>query len=527
MSSHSGDSFPGDEIPIARPILANGLTETCRDERYFEALFENAPDAVLVLDDTAHFVDANPAACRLVGLDRCELVGRGVTDTIETGTDFDSAWSKFRREGEYWGQRWLVRSDFARRLIEIRAKANVFPGQHLAVWRDVTDRYFLDSQLLQRERDEALARLAGGIAHDLTNLLNVIGGHTELIVRQITPGSELQKHGERILIATQDAAALTAQLSAFGRQQVLAPAVLDLSALVHSCSRALRSLVPEHVQLSLPERKISANICADRTLVAQVVFTLASAAVELLPDGGKLDVGVRQTTLKLALTRPGIRIPPGNYVVLEFRARASFNNGTNATQAFRPGRKDKVRNAPPAVTRTLIQNNGLLWVDDLAESTSLSVYYPATTERTLGMRNQDTGKQLGGTETVLVVEDDPALREATSEYLRGLGYRVLRAGNGEEALQTAASVAHVDALVADLRMPKMGGEELAERISVARPGIRIMFVSGNIDSEFVNRRSTQRTPALLPKPFELRVLASMLRDLLDGREQQLPPSPSL
>ncbi len=273
MSSHSVNSVPGDQNQI-RPILADRSTEDCRDERYFRVLFENAPDAVLVLDDLARIMDANPAACRLIGLETGELIGRSVTEMIETGMDFDSAWHKFRREGEYRGQRWLVRPDFGRRLIEIHARAGVFPGQHVAVWRDVTDRHFLDGQLLQRERGEAIARLAGGIAHDLTNLLNVIGGHTELIVRQTAAGSEFQKHGQRILKATQEAAALTAQLSAFARQQVIAPAVLDLTAVVHSCDGVLRSLVPENVQLSLPDKKASANIRADRTLVAQIVFTL-------------------------------------------------------------------------------------------------------------------------------------------------------------------------------------------------------------------------------------------------------------
>lgn len=515
MSSHSGDSLPSDQSEI-QSILSNGLTERCRDERYFGLLFEGTPDAILVLDDSARIVDANPAACRLIGLERCELIGRSVNETIETGVDFDSAWRKFKREGEYRGQRWLVRPDFARRLIEIRAKANVFPGQHLAIWRDITSRYFLDSQLLQRERDEALARLAGGVAHDLTNLLNVIVGHTELIVRQIAPGSESHKHGERILTAAQEAAALTAQLSAFGRQHVLAPAVLDLGALVHSCSRVLRSLVRENVQLSLPEKGIAANIRADRTQVAQVIFSLASAADELLPNGGKLAVDVKRTTLERALTRAGVRIPPSDYVVLEFCVRAS---GANA-EACQSGNKDALRVAPPAVTRTLRQNNAFLWIEtDFAAGTSLSAYFPPAVDCALGMPNLDSGKRLAGNETILIAEDDLALREATSEYLKGLGYRVLRAADGEYALQMANSVSCIDALVADLRMPRMGGEELAKKISVARPGVKILFVSGNIDSEFINRRSTPGSPMLLSKPFELRALACMLRDLLDGKER--------
>ena len=520
MSIHRGNADAGHGQTTVRARATDAVAGIDRNERYFQALFENGLDAFVVLSETARFMDANPAACQLIGFARHELIGRSVAETIETGSDFESAWSKFKREGKYRGQRWMVRPDGTRRLIEIRATANVLPARHLAIWRDVTDRYFLESQLLQKERDEALARLAGGIAHDLTNLLNVIGGHTELMTRQIATIPDANEHVERILVATQQAAALTAQLSALARQQVLCPAVLDLSAFVHSCGGALRSLVPENVELILPEMKNCAPIRVDRTQMAQVIFTFASTAGELLPKGGHLRVEIRNATLKQPLAKPGFHIPAGNYVVLEFRTRAKSDHCDKLSLPLGPfsSPNHRVHAALPGVTATVKQNHGFVWVDaNSAEGASLSVYFPTMIGHALAEPEPEQGGGRGGSETILLAEDDPALREATREYLKCIGYRVLPAGNGEEALQAAQSAGRIDAVIADLRMPKMGGKELAEKMVLTVPEIKVMFVSGNIDRELIQRPPGEEGPALLSKPFEMRVLASTLRDLLDGK----------
>jgi PAS domain S-box-containing protein len=526
---HTDSRDPGitDHRPRTRPLVRERVTGINRDERYFEALFENALDAFVVLSETGRFMDANPAACQLIGLERNELIGRDVTETIETGTDFDSAWGKFGREGKYRGQRWLMRPDGARRLIEIMATANVLPGRHLAVWRDVTFRYFLESELVQKEKDEALARLAGGIAHNLTNLLNVVGGHTELMIDQRMPNSENQRHIDSILVATKQAAALTSQLSALGRQQVLSPAVLDLDAFVHSCRGALRSIVPENVDLVLLETKQSAAICVDRTQMAQIVFTLTSTAGELVPNGGRLTIAVKGVALKQPLARPGFRIPAGEYIVLELQARPQelLRPEKVLPQALFSADMRGVGPALPAVTATVKQNHGFLWVEGHpARGTILSVYFPPMIGHALASPKQESCGGLGGSETVLLVEDDPGLRGAMREYLTCVGYRVLQAGNGEEALRTAQSVERIDVLIADLRMPKMGGQELAERISTTLPRLKVMFISGNVDRAFIHRQPGEGQPTLLPKPFEMRALASTLRDLLDGRIRKSPHS---
>ena len=511
VNSHTRHIKVSDGRLGTHPRASDRAVSIDRDKHYFEALFENASDAILVLSETARFIDANPAACQLIGLTRDELIGRSVSETIETGTDFDSAWRKFSRDGKYRGQRWLVRPDGARRLIEIIARADILPGHHLALWRDVTDRYFLESELVQRERDEALARLSGGIAHRLTNLLSVIAGHTELMTREITPNPDFERHTERILTSTKQAAALTAGLSALGRQQVLSPALLDLSTFVQGCGGTLRSIVPENVDLVLPETKKSAPIRVDRTQMALVIFTLASTAGELMPHGGRLTVSVRNGTVSPPLARSGFQIPAGQYVILELRAEAGEQR-----PLFSPQWRG-VGPALPAVTATVKESNGFLWIGgDGRESATFSIYFAPVVGPTL-TGPESSLERLRGSETILLVEDDPGMRETTREYLEYLGYRVLQAGNGEEALKAAQSAGWIDVLIADLRMPKMGGEELAKKMSLAMPGIKVMFVSGNIDRAFIHRLPGQRGIAVLSKPFEMRALAAALRDLLDGK----------
>jgi two-component system, cell cycle sensor histidine kinase and response regulator CckA len=490
------------------------------DEGYYQTLFESGLDALIVLDSAGRFLDANPAACQLVGLGKNELIGHNVKETIESASDFDAAWSKFTKEGTYRGQRWMVRPDGSRRLIEIRATANVLPGRHFAVWRDVTGRDFLESELVRREREQAVVRLAEVTGYDLTNLLNVIGGHAELMAPAIAPDSELQNHIDRIRVSTRQASALTAQLSALGRQQMLLPSVVDLSAFTHECRATLQRLVPENVDLVLPQKTQPAHIRIDRTQLTQVLITLVSTAGDILSGGGRVTIAAGTASLQRDLTKPGLRVPSGNYTVLELQISAALS-GENPTTISSLDWPVAPAGATgfvlPAVSATVTQNNAFLWVADSHEGRTLKIYFPQISGHDAVTLEKQPSDRVGGSETILLVEDDAMLREAAREYLKCLGYRVLRAGDGEEALQTAKSAGQIDALVTDLKMPKMGGKELAAKLTAARPAIKVMFVSGNIDRELILQKAEPGGPALLPKPFAMRGLARMLRDLLDGK----------
>jgi CheY-like chemotaxis protein len=301
---------------------------------------------------------------------------------------------------------------------------------------------------------------------------------------------------------------------------VLHPSVVDLSAFIHECRATLRRLVPENVDLVLPPNAQSAQICIDRTQLTQVLITLVSTAGDILSNGGRLTITLSTARLQRDLAKPGLRVPSGEYVVLELQITGSTSgkNGKKLSSLdWSAAAVEASGSALPAVSATVTQNNAFLWVEDSRLGRRLSVYFPQVSGNDSVMLQKQPSDSVGGSETILLVEDDAMLREATREYLKCLGYRVLRAGDGEEALQTAESAGRIDALVTDLKMPKMGGKELAGKLTAARPAIKVMFVSGNIDRELILQKAEPGGPALLPKPFELRGLARMLRDLLDGK----------
>jgi two-component system, cell cycle sensor histidine kinase and response regulator CckA len=519
MTSRSLDSSLANAGTAPRLVTEDRVGKIAgnRGEDYFQTLFEGALDAFILVDSEARFMDANSAACRLIGLTKNELIGRNVRETIETATYFEAAWSKFTKDGTYRAQRWMVRPDGSRRLIEIQATANVFPGRHFAVWRDVTGRYFLESELVQRERDQAVARLAGAIAHDFTNLLHVIAGHAELMAQQLAADSGVQSHIERILSSTKQASSLTTQLSALGKQQVLNPVVVDLVAFIRGCRAILQRLVPEKVDLVLPQASSPVQIRIDQAQITQVVFTLVSSAGDFLANGGRLTLNVRAVKLEKPLVATGVRVPAGEYTALELESRNKSLGDAEKQSSLIPSTMQRFEGAGaalPAISATLQQNNAFLWVADSAHGRTMSVYFPQAAAVVLAQLHDDN---LQGSETILLVDDDPMLREATREYLKCLGYRVLHAGDGEEALRVMQSAEHIDALVADLKMPRMGGRELAEKLTAAMPALKVMFVSGNIDSELIRQKTETGSPALLAKPFAMRGLARMLRDLLEGK----------
>jgi two-component system, cell cycle sensor histidine kinase and response regulator CckA len=384
MSSRSADSGGRNGGAAVRLVAEDEFVGIAgnHDEGYFQILFDSALDALIVLDAAGRFLDANPAACQLVGLDKSELIGHNVKETIETGTDFDAAWSKFTKEGTYRGQRWMVRPDGTRRLIEIRATANIVPGRHFAIWRDVTGRYFLENEFVQRERDQAMVRFAGAIAHDFTNLLNVIAGHAELMTQQIAPDSEPQNHIKRILESTKHASALTAQLSALGRQQVLSLAVVDLAGFIRDSRTTLQRLLPESVDLVLPAGGQPAQIRIDQTQLTQVLITLMSNAGDLLPNGGRVAISVSSVKLRHDLAKAGFRVPSGEYTILELQtsnAEARENAKSLPSSEFSIASIAAPGAALPAVSATVKQNSAFLWVDDSLQGKTLRVYFPRMT----------------------------------------------------------------------------------------------------------------------------------------------------
>ena len=367
---------------------------------------------------------------------------------------------------------------------------------------------------MQAEKRDSLARLASGFSHDFANLLNVIGGHTELLIRELDLNPRLQRHTDSILAAIKQATVLTSQLSEFEGQRPLTPELLDLNSITLGLRETLRNLAG--VSVRLEARRSTgpiAKISADRTQMGQILLTLVASAKDAIVESGSITIDISSKLLDDAETSSHVRIPAGEYVMLTVHAVSERPQpGSEEPSTNRLKREDIKL---PLVYGSLMANHAYM----VAETPALGevlyrLYFPAAEESAKSVALQDDREDLSGNETVLLVDDEIGLRETTASYLRSLGYKVLRAGNGEQALPTGRSE-KIDILVTDLRMPKMNGKELAACLRNEKPELKVIYVTAAADREFVREVASQSSSRLLLKPFAMRQLARTLRELLN------------
>jgi PAS domain S-box-containing protein len=384
------------------------------------------------------------------------------------------------------------------------------------------ERQSLEEQLRQSQKMDAFGRLAGGVAHDFNNLLTVITGHCELLLmRTAADGPTHDSLGE-ILKAAERAAALTSQLLAFSRQQLLAPRVVDLNLIVTDIQKMLRRLIGEDVTLVA---NLSPNLCpvrVDPGQMDQVIMNLTVNARDAMPNGGKIVFTTRNIDLDGARADPRPDIRPGRYVMLSVS-----DNGTGMTpeiqaQIFEPffttKGVGKGTGLGLAVVHGIIQQSGghIDVQSAVGVGTTFTIYLPAVLERPGETMAGPSRKASRGGETLLLVEDENAVRQFATMALQQLGYTVLTAASGPEALTLLAGAAmKVDLLVTDLVMPEMGGRELAETCAARYPTLNVLYLSGYMDDEVVRRGILQADVAFLQKPFTIDSLAKKVREVLD------------
>ncbi len=378
-----------------------------------------------------------------------------------------------------------------------------------------------EQRLVRAERAQAIGQLAGGIAHDFNNLLTGIIGHVSLL--QEEPGlSELGREDlAQIQRSADRAASLTRQLLAFSRRQVLAPRVLDLNPLVAGCLSTLRRLVGERVQVISTAEPDLDPVLADPNQLEQVLTQLCANARESMPDGGTLEIVTRQERLDAAATArlPGMR--PGVYVVLQVRDTGRGMDAPTAERIFEPFFSTK----PPSegaglglasVYGIVRQSGGHIEVaSEPGQGTTFTIYLP---------RHEGSGpvgvaagarEPAGGTETILLVEDEAQVRELARRVLERVGYTVLAAPDAESATAIADRQAgHIHLLVTDMLLPQLGGRELAARLSIHRPAIKVLYISGTSDGSLARLRLLEPGMGFLEKPFSLDRLLRTVRQTL-------------
>jgi len=383
------------------------------------------------------------------------------------------------------------------------------------------------AQLAQAQKMEAIGQLAGGVAHDFNNLLTVIGGRSTLLLQKLRPDDPARKDVELIVTTAQRAASLTRQLLAFSRKQVLDPKPINLNTLATGLAPLLTRLIGEHIEIVILPGSDVGSVMADPGQIEQVIINLVVNARDAMPDGGTLTIDLSSREVpEDGLPAHGRRVPPGAYVALRIRDTGCGMDSATLARIFEPFFTTKGPGKGTGLGLSTVhgivhQSGGYLAVESApGRGTTFTIYLPRLREQA---RAADSPKGsphdlVGGTGTVLLVEDDEELRQLSSEILRASGYTVLETGDPLEALTISdRGDRAIDLLLTDMLMPAMRGPELAERLRAACPGLRVLFMSGYVDDRGGAPPAGGSGQAFLPKPFTPHDLTTKVREILTRR----------
>ncbi|MGZ6265438.1 MAG: ATP-binding protein [Candidatus Limnocylindrales bacterium] len=389
--------------------------------------------------------------------------------------------------------------------------------------QDITERRTLEEELVQAQKMESIGRLAGGVAHDFNNLLTAIMGNAELALIDLGPDYPTRDNIAEIVKAADGAARLTSQLLAFARKQVIQPASLDLSAVVEGSLEMLRRLLGEDVEINAVLDPGLGTIEADSGQIQQLLVNLVVNARDAMPEGGSLVIETANETVggEYVSSRP--EIAPGAYVSLSVTDTGTGMTGETMGHLFEPFFTTKGLGKGTglglATCHGIVkQNGGHIWFhSDLGLGTTVTILLPRVASSAAPADGAGVQRAPAiGTETVLVVEDDPGVRRLAIIGLRSHGYRVLDARNAAEALEVVATEPLLDMLVSDVVMPGMRGSELAGRLHRVRPGAKVLLMSGHTDTMEAFHDIDGEPIQLLQKPFTPDRLVRKVREILDG-----------
>jgi len=493
-------------------------------EAHYRTILENIADGVFITDGQGRYLDVNPRACEVTGYPREELLRLNTTDTYlsEERAGVPPRLAEIARSGSASYERSLLRKDGAVITVEVNARA-LPGGSLLATLRDVTDRKRLEEQLRQAQKMEAVGRLAGGVAHDFNNLLTAIFGYADLLTEEFPAGSPARQDLEEIRKAATRAAALTRQLLAFSRQQVLAPVVLSVNDLVDDVDKMLRRLVGEDVELRLTLARDAGNLRADPGQLQQVIMNLVVNARDAMPTGGKLLIETADAELTEQYAELHQAVIPGRYVMLAVSDTGVGMDAQTKARIFEPFFTTKEKGKGTGLGLSTVygivkQSGGYVWVySEPGHGTTFKVYLPRVDAPAEPQAPPREAATVTGTETILLAEDDEILRPLTKGLLAKLGYTVLEAESAEQALAVAgARQGPIHLLVADVVMPGASGRELARRLAQSRPETRVLYVSGYTDDAIVHHGMLEPGLKFLQKPFTPAALARKVREVLDA-----------
>jgi two-component system cell cycle sensor histidine kinase/response regulator CckA len=492
-------------------------------EGRYRSLFESAPDGILVADSDGVYVDVNPSGLRMLGYSREQLIGMKSTDIVapSEAPRVESTLAEINQGLEHRHEWQFRRKDGSGFHADVMATA-MPDGRILALVRDATERKRMEDQLRQAQKMEAVGRLAGGIAHDFNNILGVILGYGELLRKKTPQDHPDRRRIDQIVHAAERAAGLTRQLLAFSRKQVLEPKVLEPSHVVADMRRLLERLIGEDIDFAL-KAEAAGRVKVDPGQLEQVLMNLVVNARDAMPMGGSLSIETADVDLDQEyVQRREVVVQPGRYVMIAVADTGAGMDEATQAQIFEPFFTTKAEGTGlglATVYGIVKQSGGYIWLySEVGRGTVFRVYLPRVEEAVERERKRSAALRRSVTETVLVVEDEPAARELVGEMLRAEGYRVLLAENGQEAVDTAGRVAApIHLLLTDVVLPKLSGRAAAERVRVLHPGIKVLYMSGYTDDQISRHGVLEPGIVLLQKPFTPADLIQRVGEVLDER----------
>jgi PAS domain S-box-containing protein len=490
------------------------------------------PNLIFVKDWDGRFVLANKAVAEVYGTTPEELLGR-------TDADFNPNQAEVER---------FLRDDRAvmtsREPLHIKEEPATNPatgetrwfqtvkvplvgGQHgvpqvLGVATDITHHRRLEDQLRQAQKMEAVGRLAGGVAHDFNNLLTAIMGHADLLLAECGVNARVYADLAEIKRAAERAAGLTRQLLAFSRKQVLQPRRLDLNSVVANMESLLRRLIGEHIDLRTVAGRDVGSVEADPGQLEQVIMNLALNARDAMPRGGKLTVETAGVELDASFAATHHTVRPGRYVMLAVSDTGVGMDEHVKAHLFEPFFTTKEQGKGTGLGLATVygivkQSGGYIFpYSEPNRGATFKIYLPQVAGPSdAALTPEASGAELRGLETVLVVEDEAAVRKLASRVLTSRGYRVIVAADGQEALDTLARFdGGIDLLITDVIMPRVSGRELVDRVLPMRPDIKVLYLSGYTDDAVVRHGVLEEGVQFLQKPFTPDALARRVREVL-------------
>jgi PAS domain S-box-containing protein len=524
ITSHAHE-FEG---KAARVVLALDVSELRASEARYRDLFENATDLIATTDLDGRLTNVNQAFVNALGYSREELIGKPLLELVppESHGQLQVARADKLSADQHATiyEHDLIAKDGRRLQIEVSSRLIEANGQASgveAICRDVTDRRRLEDQLRQTQRLEAIGQLAGGIAHDFNNLLTVIGGYTDAILK--APEHSHDRELTQIAGASARAATLTRQLLAFSRRQMLLPRVIDLNEIVGNLTPMLERVIGEDLELVAALDPELDHVVADAGQIEQVLMNLAVNARDAMPNGGKLTIETGNVMLDehYAETHPDSNAGP--HAMLAVSDTGAGIDPDILERVFEPFFTTKPLGTGTGLGLATVhgivkQSGGNIWVySEPGHGTTFKIYLPAVSADVTDHRDTAPTHVPGGTETILVVEDEPSLRSLVGDMLELNGYNVIIAESSTAALDLVENERpSIDLLLTDLIMPQLGGRDLAARIKRTMPTVNVLFMSGYSD-EAVNRNGTlEAEAAYLEKPFSGAELARKIRATLDA-----------